>query len=63
MRINTEKALKAGVSLTDIYTTIGAFLGGTYVNDFNRFGRQYKAYVQAEPEYRQNENGMNMFFV
>ena len=63
MRINTEKALKAGVSLTDIYTTVGAFLGGTYVNDFNLFGRQYKAYVQAEPEYRRNEDGMNMFFV
>ena len=63
MRINTEKALKTGVSLSDIYTTVGSFLGGTYVNDFNRFGRQYKAYIQAEPEYRRNEEGMNMFFV
>ena len=63
MDIDREKALKAGVELNDIYTTVGAFLGGIYVNDFNRFGRQYKAYVQAEPEYRQDENGMSNFFV
>jgi HAE1 family hydrophobic/amphiphilic exporter-1 len=52
MEINRDKVLKAGVSLNDIYTTVGAFLGGAYVNDFNRFGRLYKAYIQAEPEYR-----------
>ncbi|MEQ8521743.1 MAG: efflux RND transporter permease subunit, partial [Vicingaceae bacterium] len=63
MNINKEMALKAGVNLGDIYTTVGAFLGGTYVNDFNRFGRQYKAYVQAEPEYRQDDSKMGLFFV
>jgi HAE1 family hydrophobic/amphiphilic exporter-1 len=51
-----RQGLKAGVALNDIYTTIGAFLGGSYVNDFNRFGRLYKAYVQAEPEYRISED-------
>jgi HAE1 family hydrophobic/amphiphilic exporter-1 len=49
--------------LNDIYTTVGAFLGGSYVNDFNRFGRLYKAYVQAEPEYRLNEEKVNLFSV
>ncbi|QCK16868.1 efflux RND transporter permease subunit [Mangrovivirga cuniculi] len=63
MALNTEKILKSGVSLNDIYSTFGAFLGGAYVNDFNRFGRLYKAYVQAEPEYRQNEDGLNLFYV
>ncbi|MCX2743027.1 efflux RND transporter permease subunit [Mangrovivirga sp. M17] len=63
MALNTEKILKAGVSLNDIYSTFGAFLGGAYVNDFNRFGRLYKAYVQAEPEYRQSEEGLNLFYV
>ncbi len=61
--VNRDKALKAGVSLNDIYTTVGAFLGGSYVNDFNRFGRLYKAYIQAEPEYRLNEEQINQFFV
>ncbi len=61
--INTDKALKAGVPLDNIYSTLGAFLGGTYINDFNRFGRLYKAYVQAEPEYRQNADQINLFFI
>ena len=63
MEINRDKVLKAGVSLNDIYTTVGAFLGGSYVNDFNRFGRLYKAYIQAEPEYRISEERINLFFV
>ena len=36
----------------DVYQTLQAFLGGVYVNDFNRFGRQWRVFVQAEPEYR-----------
>jgi HAE1 family hydrophobic/amphiphilic exporter-1 len=61
--INRDKVLKAGVSLNDMYTTIGAFLGGAYVNDFNKFGRLYKAYIQAEPEYRQNPEQASLFFL
>ena len=61
--INRDMILKAGVNLNDLYTTVGAFLGGAYVNDFNRFGRQYKTYVQAQPEYRINEEQINLFFV
>ncbi|MBW2565211.1 MAG: efflux RND transporter permease subunit, partial [Deltaproteobacteria bacterium] len=63
MEINKDKVLKAGISLNSIYTTVGAFLGGSYVNDFNRFGRLYKAYVQAEPEYRLNEDQINLFYI
>ncbi|MEQ8711838.1 MAG: efflux RND transporter permease subunit, partial [Cyclobacteriaceae bacterium] len=61
--INRDKVLKTGVALSDVYDSFGAFLGGAYVNDFNRFGRLYKAYVQAEPEYRQNEKGLDVFYV
>jgi HAE1 family hydrophobic/amphiphilic exporter-1 len=63
MEINTEKILLTGVDLGDVYNTFAAFLGGAYVNDFNRFGRLYKTYVQAEPEYRQNERGLELFYV
>ncbi len=63
MDINRDKALKAGIPLQDLYSTIGAFLGGAYVNDFNRFGRLYKTYVQAEPEYRLNEDQIGLFFL
>ncbi len=63
MEINRDKVLKAGVALNDIYSTVGAFLGGSYVNDFNRFGRLYKAYIIAEPEYRLSEDKIDLFFV
>ncbi|HKL39107.1 MAG TPA: efflux RND transporter permease subunit [Cryomorphaceae bacterium] len=63
MEVNTDKILKSGVAISDVYSTFAAFLGGAYVNDFNRFGRLYKAYVQAEPEYRQDEKGLELFYV
>ncbi|WKK65023.1 efflux RND transporter permease subunit [Lutimonas zeaxanthinifaciens] len=63
MDIDKEKALKLGVSLNDLYQTIGSFMGGSYVNDFTRFGRLYKTYIQAEPEYRVDESQINKFFV
>ncbi len=63
MDIDKEKALKLGIKLSDLYTTVGAFMGGAYVNDFTRFGRLYKTYIQAEPEYRVDESGINKFFI
>jgi HAE1 family hydrophobic/amphiphilic exporter-1 len=61
--LDREKALKMGLNLKDVYTTIGAFLGGSYVNDFNRFGRVYKTYLQAEPEYRNSDKELQLFYV
>ena len=61
--IDDGKALKLACPLADVNTSMGAFLGGAYVNDFNRFGRLYKVYVQAEPEYRGSIDGINMFYV
>jgi HAE1 family hydrophobic/amphiphilic exporter-1 len=61
--IDRSKALKSGVPLQDVNTTLGALLGSTYVNDFNRFGRVYKVYVQAEPEYRTDPKQFGLFFV
>ena len=61
--ISDTKALKLGVPLKDLQTSVGAFLGGAYVNDFNRFGRLYKVYVQAEPQYRADPDGLRFFFV
>ena len=63
MDIDKEKALKLGIRLNDLYTTVGAFMGGAYVNDFTRFGRLYKTYIQAEPEYRVDESQINNFFI
>jgi HAE1 family hydrophobic/amphiphilic exporter-1 len=63
MDIDREKALKMGVNLNELYKTIGAFMGGSYVNDFTRFGRLYKTYIQAENKYRMNKKDINNFFV
>ena len=61
--VNTDMVLKLGVSPADVNTALGSFLGGAYVNDFNRFGRLYKVYVQAEPEYRSEPTDIRYFFV
>ncbi len=61
--VDEAKVLKLGIPLADVNTSIGAFLGGAYVNDFNRFGRLYKVYVQAEPEYRADADAVRLFYV
>lgn len=63
MDIDKEKAMKLGVDLNELYTTVGAFMGGAYVNDFTRFGRLYKTYIQAEPQYRNKESDIANFFI
>ncbi len=63
MDVDKEKAMKLGVSLDELYRTIGAFMGGSYVNDFTRFGRLYKTYIQAEPQYRVDQKDISNFFL
>jgi HAE1 family hydrophobic/amphiphilic exporter-1 len=62
-KTDRESALKRGVSIDDLNTTLGANFGGHYVNDFNRFGRLYKVYIQAEPEFRASPQEMSQFKV
>ena len=61
--IDRSKVLKVGATIGDVNTTLGALLGSSYINDFNRFGRVYKVYVQAEPEYRKDPKQLGLFFV
>ena len=61
--IDRSKVLKVGATIGDVNTTLGALLGSSYVNDFNRFGRVYKVYVQAEPEFRRDPKQLGLFFV
>jgi HAE1 family hydrophobic/amphiphilic exporter-1 len=63
LEIDREKALKLGVPLSELYATIGSFMGGSYVNDFTKYGRLYKTYIQATPEYRVDESKMSSFFI
>ncbi|MBS0262661.1 MAG: multidrug efflux RND transporter permease subunit [Planctomycetes bacterium] len=54
--VDREKCLKEGVSLADVFSTLQAYLGSLYVNDFNKFGRTWQVVVQADQTYR-NEVG------
>jgi HAE1 family hydrophobic/amphiphilic exporter-1 len=61
--IDYDKAEKLQIDLTEITSTISTYLGSAYVNDFNRFGRQYKVFVQAESEDRLEPSDFGKFYV
>ena len=61
--IDNEKVLQAGVPLEELHAVLSTYLGGSYVNNFNRFGKLYQTYIQAESEYRQNVQDLSQFFV
>jgi HAE1 family hydrophobic/amphiphilic exporter-1 len=54
VEVDRDKVIKQGVPINDVYRTIQAFMGGLFVNYFNRFGRQWQVYVEAEGDYRTN---------
>jgi multidrug efflux pump subunit AcrB len=63
VEVNQDKVLKQGVSLNDVYRTIQAFMGGYFINYFNRFGRQWQVYIEAEGEDRAKAENVGQFYV
>ncbi|MGZ4964697.1 MAG: efflux RND transporter permease subunit, partial [Limisphaerales bacterium] len=63
VKVDRDKVLKQGVPLNDVYRTLQAYLGGAFVNYFNRFGRQWQVYVEAEDEYRRSPDDIRFFYV
>jgi HAE1 family hydrophobic/amphiphilic exporter-1 len=63
VNVDRDKVLKQGVALSDVYKTLQAFMGGAFVNYFNRFGRQWQVYVQAEGEFRTRADNLGQFYV
>ena len=61
--VDRDKVLKQGVNLSDVYHTIQAFMGGYFINYFNRFGRQWQVYVEAEAEDRAKAENVGQFYV
>lgn len=61
--VDREKALKLGVPLTDVYRSLQTLLGGSFVNYFNRFGRQWSVYVQAEGDQRTDTTALGHFYL
>jgi len=63
IKVDRDKVLKQGIALTDVYKTLQCFMGGAFVNYFNRFGRQWQIYVQAEGEYRTRVENLGLFYI
>jgi len=63
IEVDRDKVLKQGVNISDVYKTLQSFLGSGFINYFNRFGRQWQVYVQAEGEFRTNIENVGQFYV
>ena len=63
VQVDRDKVLKQGVALNDVYRTIQAFMGGYFINYFNRFGRQWQVYIEAEGEDRAKAENVGQFYV
>jgi len=63
INVDRDKVLKQGVALSDVYGTLQTYMGGYFVNYFNRFGRQWQVYVEAEGDYRRRAEDLNQYYV
>jgi len=63
VKVDRDKVLKQGVELGDVYRTLQCYMGGIFVNYFNRFGRQWQVYVEAEGEYRDSAEKLGSYYV
>ncbi|MDD5349510.1 MAG: multidrug efflux RND transporter permease subunit [Chthoniobacteraceae bacterium] len=62
-KVDQDKAIRQGADLAQVYQTLQTYLGGFFVNYFNRFGRQWQVYVQAEGDFRVDAESLNLFYV
>lgn len=63
LEIDRQHAMMKGVELPELYNEISALLGSRYIDNFTRFGRLYRSYIAASPEYRQTEESLKSYFV
>jgi HAE1 family hydrophobic/amphiphilic exporter-1 len=63
VEVDRDKVIKQGVAVNDVYRTIQAFMGGYFINYFNRFGRQWQVYIEAEGDYRTRAENVGQFYV
>jgi HAE1 family hydrophobic/amphiphilic exporter-1 len=63
INVDRDKVLRQGIDIKDVYRTIQAFMGGSFINYFNRFGRQWQVYVEAEGDFRNRAENVGQFYV
>ena len=63
VNVDEDKALAQGVPISEVYSTLAAQFGASYINDFNKYGRVYRVYMQADASYRANMNDLSKVYV
>jgi len=63
VKVDRDKVIKQGIDLTSVYQTLQTFMGGFFVNYFNRFGRTWQTYIEAEGDYRTDAKNVGQFYV
>ena len=61
--LDEQQILAQGVSISDVYSTLAAQLGSSYINDFNKFDRVFRVYIQADSQFRRNPNDLTYLYV
>ncbi len=61
--IDAAKCKRAGIAVTDVLDALGTYCGGSYVSNYNQFGKVYRVMLQASPEYRLNQHALDNMFV
>ena len=63
IKVDEDKALAQGVDISEIYSALSGYFGKSYVNDFNKYGRVYRVYLQADSEFREKPADINKIYV
>ena len=63
VEVDAAKCKRAGISPTDVLSALGTYCGGSYVSNYNQFGKVYRVMLQASPEYRLDQHALNNMFV
>lgn len=63
LNVDEQKAMAQGVSIADIYSTLASYFGKYYINDFNKYGRVYRVYMQADAIYREKTSDIDKIYV
>ncbi|RNI21902.1 efflux RND transporter permease subunit [Rufibacter latericius] len=63
VEVDREKVKKLGINLTDVFSTMSSYMGSRYINDFTRYGRNFRVVAQADTAYRMDIQSLNQFYV
>jgi multidrug efflux pump len=63
VNVDRDKVLKQGIDISQVYQTLQTFMGGYFINYFNRFGRTWQVYIEAEGDYRTDAKNIGQFYV